>query len=204
MEERSALYNNTVDDVTSINLNTNLASITSTANLYKAKAGLTGDAMPFELVEERVLVGVDMLNNPEVFSSLAGNSVDIFKIDFELSGTGAVQVLFGEFNGDQISSVQTNVLRSFGSSVIAETFLSKSAQVCYLSTDPTIFSLYIYPKSGTERAFLLKCGTQGADGLQINHAYWTNTADEMDSFLFRGVGSNLISGTIRLSKLIAN
>jgi len=208
-EEVSGSYNNTVDDIDEISLNELFTNATATANLYKAKDGLTGDAMPFELVEERVLVAADIRNSPEVFSSLVGDSVDIFKIDFLLTSTTTTGIEIGNFNSDSnASNYNLNALRQQGNSIDAEVEANSNISLGKSSTSiPFNATVYIYPKSGTERPLLIRSsGNNAGFELQdISHAYWKNTASEMSTFHIRGSSTtSIVSGTIRLSKLIAN
>lgn len=206
LQEASGLYTDTVSDITAINMNIFNSLCTATANLYKAKAGLTGDSMPFEFVEERTLSSQDMSTggSPEIFTSLAGNSIDIFKIDYELVSTGNIDLQFRDMNGTSVSDLNINTLENNVATVSAlAPATTTNVTVAKMSTDPIIGSIYLYPKSGAERPFLIKTGYRGATGVTISHGYWTDTVNELTGFTLNASAVNPVTGTIRLSKLIA-
>jgi hypothetical protein len=178
---------------------------TGSVSLYKLKDpdGVADKYdLPFEVIET-----VDVNNNftdGYVFDNLTGNTEFVYKLEGHFStGINAASGLSLRFqiNGDSGSNYIEQALEGIGASVFASTSTRSYGRL--LATSPSQvsqFSMYIFPKSGSNRPMLLEAGYREAQIDKVAN-WWLNQSDEITSIKVFSGGSSTVIGKLTLSKI---
>mgnify|MGYP003647879744 CR=1 FL=1 len=195
--ESVAWWGNTVDNVTSFSLTSNTsATLTVYYVLYRRMTPSSTDVLPWELVES-VDVSGDF-SAGHTFSGLEGDSTTLYKVEV----VGEVQDLISiRINGNSGADYIRQWLRGQLSAVTAN-----SNQLSYFSFLPSSNigqgsgSVYIYPKSGTQRPMLSVAGCD-EEIVDYRAGWYTDTTDEITSILVYSSASNPVDFRLKLWRL---
>lgn len=199
--ERAHWYDDTATEITTIDC-TPAASSTGAAKLYKAIVPAnTADTLSFELIES-VAISADF-SGGHTFSSLTGDSENLYKLEFLGSAASGNPILNTVFNSDTTAANYTmQWLRGYSGSVdavagSAEGRMSRPL----LSNHQCRWVLYLYPKSGYNRVALSE---NNFDELAVvfQSAHWLNSGSEITTIKVSSSTSAVITGTLKLSRLI--
>ena len=206
--EFTAWWNNTVDNLTSIQLYSNSSStMTGTMKLYRRRnpAG-TGDTLPFEVMYNKDVNQSMPLASKITFSNLGGESSNLIKIEgnFESGiNTASATALRYQINGDTGSNYVSQRLMAISSatSAAASTAGYGIGIQGISNTQVSKMTMYIYPKSGDNRPILVHVSS-GENRIGIYGQWWNNSVDEIDSISFYTGASTTVIGNIKISRLV--
>ena len=193
--EMAGWWDNTVDNLNSISF-FGMNNGTGTGTLYRRMTPSSTDVLSWDLVES-VDVSGDF-SAGHTFSNLTGDSTTLYKVEV----VGEVQDLISiRINGNSGADYIRQWLRGQLSTVTAN-----SNQLSYFSFLPSSNigqgsgSVYIYPKSGSQRPMLsvAGCDEEIAD---YRAGWYTDTTDEITSILVYSSASNPVDFRLKLWRL---
>ena len=193
--EHAFWYSDTATNITTLDC-TPSSSATGTATLYRRMTPSSTDVLPWELVES-VDVSGDF-SAGHTFSGLEGDSTTLYKVEV----VGEVQDLISiRINGNSGANYIRQWLRGQLSAVTAN-----SNQLSYFSFLPSSNigqgsgSVYIYPKSGSQRPILSVAGCD-EEIVDYRAGWYTDTTDEITSILVYSSASNPVDFRLKLWRL---
>ena len=203
-DEQACWWNNTVDELTSIVLYdaTNIANDTIDIKLYRRKNPNTiSDTLPFEMVEEESFSSTDWSAGSTY--TVSGDDVLLYKIEGLLSNASGDIEIRMELNSDTAANYPEQLLKGDTSTASAASATRNYIVLAKLQNgDQAEFSHYLYPKSGENRPMLTEC-SYDENALEKLAQWWNNSADSINSIKIYASSSNAITGTLKLSRLMA-
>ena len=201
--EFTAWWNNTVDNLTSIQLYSNSSStMTGTMKLYRKRnpAG-TGDTLPFEVIKTHEFSG-DFSAGFD-FTGLLGDSVTMYKLEIDGVGASSDIDLRLSINNDIGTNYVEQYLVAINSSVSAANVTPFPYFRAEAVRDSARYNIvfYIYPKSGSNRPILMK-QSNSESMIWLKGLWWLNSVSEITSLKLLGSNTNPITGKLTLSRLV--
>jgi len=199
--ETAGWWSNTVDSVSSIQVKCSSATAqTGTVKLYRrVNPTTTGDTLNFEVVEVVDISGD--FSAGHTFSGLTGDSTTLYKVEFLGSCASGSVGLRGDINSDLTSNYPNQYFQGTSSTTVAGSNTLSFLNFGNVTVGQTRQVMYIYPKSGASRPMLTEWA-EGENLVRFQSMWWGNTVDEVADIEIHGTSTTVITGTLKLSRLI--
>jgi hypothetical protein len=149
-----------------------------------------------ETIEEVAISGD--FSAGHTFSGLDGNADGVYKVEFV---GGAPQNMNVQLNGDTGTNYHYQVLVGVTSSAVAGSTTLAHFRLVDNGSSVVSPHMWIYTKSGQNRPALSEY-QNGENSVSKRAHWWNNTSDNITSIKVFAEGVSVVTGTLRLSKVI--
>lgn len=198
--ETACSWNNTADNITSINLNVLNNNLTATAKIYRRiNPAVTGDSLPFEIIYNEEISG-DFSGG--VTLATKGDEVLLYKIEFIGKNASGDIELRVQYNSDTATNYLEQLLKG-AATVASAPSTTRAYHVAgkLQNADQAETVMYIYPLSGTNRPVLTECSYDENEIEKIGQ-HWLNSADEITAIKIFASSTNSVTGNLKVSRIL--